>query len=376
MIEQAPIGPLIIPKVVKQPLLLSIIIPTLNEKENIVFLVKELVKLLDKVKDYEIIVVDDDSEDLTWQVAYDLAKKVKQLRVVRRVNEKGLATAVIRGFQVARGDLLAVINSDLEHPVKPVIKMIAEIEKDVDLVVGCCENKKSSFFSLAKLLGLVLLPKVFKKTTDPMSGYFMVKRKAIADVELYPVGYKTMLEVIARGDVKKVKEIGVTFSHQKNGHNKLLRKKDLEYLQHLFRLQISSWPLVRFGRWFLVGTSGFVVDMLLFSILFSLIGFSLTISTLISAEIALINNFIWNDRWTFGDISKSIPSLYQKGMRFWKFNLICLSGLLFHVLLLRWFVNTVEINPYIAKIMTILIVAMWNIILNFRFNWRVKSDLK
>ncbi len=98
--------------------LLSVIVPTFNEAPNIANLVGQLTRLLAGRfgERYEIIVVDDNSPDRTWELAQSLAGASPQLRVMRRDSESGLSTAVIRGWQAARGEVLCVIDADLQHP--------------------------------------------------------------------------------------------------------------------------------------------------------------------------------------------------------------------------------------------------------------------
>jgi dolichol-phosphate mannosyltransferase len=117
---------------------LSLIIPTFNEGQNIRELVGALVKLLDRTipKNYELIVVDDDSPDRTWEIADELASTYPQLRVIRRETERGLSTAVIRGWQSARGEILGVIDADLQHPPEILLQLWAEMTKGADLAVA------------------------------------------------------------------------------------------------------------------------------------------------------------------------------------------------------------------------------------------------
>src|SRR6187549_3251910 len=104
----------------------SLIIPTFNESKNIATLVGQLDALLEPVlgKAYELVVVDDDSPDKTWQVALDLAEAHPSVRVLRRVGERGLSTAVIRGWQAARGQVLGVMDADLQHPTEVNLKLL------------------------------------------------------------------------------------------------------------------------------------------------------------------------------------------------------------------------------------------------------------
>ena len=108
---------------------LSLVIPTFNESQNINQIVSVLSKLLDRTipEDYELIVVDDDSPDRTWEIADKLIPSYPQLRVIRRETERGLSTAVIRGWQAARGEILGVIDADLQYPPEILLQLWAEM---------------------------------------------------------------------------------------------------------------------------------------------------------------------------------------------------------------------------------------------------------
>jgi dolichol-phosphate mannosyltransferase len=216
-----PSGPLVIPAVppaispVGSPaagsvIRLSLIIPTYNESKNIGELIRQLTALLDPLvgDGYELVVVDDDSADRTWELAAEIAIGSPRVRVIRRQDEKGLSTAVIRGWQAARGEILAVIDADLQHPPEATVALFQALQGQIDLAVGSrhVEGGGVSDWSFARrilsrgaqFLGLLLLPGVLGRVSDPMSGYFMVRRSAIAGVELSPLGYKILLEVIGR----------------------------------------------------------------------------------------------------------------------------------------------------------------------------------
>ncbi|MGL6343319.1 MAG: glycosyltransferase family 2 protein, partial [Waterburya sp.] len=121
-----------------KPLKFSLVIPCYNEGKNIQQLIPILVQFLDEIlpNQYELIVVDDNSPDKTWKLALELTTQYIQLKVVRRDVEKGLATAIIRGWQVARGEILGVIDADLQHPPETLIKLWQEMEKGADLAVA------------------------------------------------------------------------------------------------------------------------------------------------------------------------------------------------------------------------------------------------
>lgn len=392
-----PAGGLLIPATVadqgsKQ---FSLVIPTYNEGRNIAALVKHLSQLLDPVLPdrYELIVVDDDSPDRTWEVAQALTVNYPQLRVMRRQSERGLSTAVIRGWQVAHGEILGVIDGDLQHPPEVLLKLLAEIEQGADLAVasrhveggGVSEwSPVRRFLSRgAQVLGLLILPNVVGRVSDPMSGYFLVHRRAIADQSLNPMGYKILLEVLGRGNVQQVAEVGYVFQERQAGESKVTWRQYVDYLLHLAKLrsrgrisrlrQKYQLPIQRFLRFGLVGLSGVFVDMTVLYLLSdpATLGWGLTRSKIIASEIAIINNFLWNDRWTFGDISSRQAGWGKRLKRLLKFNLICLAGLILNVLLLNLLFNVFGINRYLANLIAIAAVTLWNFWLNLKLSWRV-----
>src|SRR4028119_1058181 len=120
------------------PIYFSLVIPTYNECKNVKSIVEKLSQLLDGILpgNYELIVVDDDSPDRTWEVALSLTPEYPQLRVMRREHERGLSTAVIRGWQVARGEVLGVIDADLQHPPETLLQLLAEIQRGAHLAAA------------------------------------------------------------------------------------------------------------------------------------------------------------------------------------------------------------------------------------------------
>ena len=390
-----PTGALVIPELPPtsldgdhRPLLFSLIIPTFNEAKNVAKIVQQLSNLLDEIVPgaYELIVVDDNSPDGTWKIAEDLIPLYPQLRVMRRVEEKGLSTAVIRGWQVARGEVLGVIDADLQHPPELLAKLWGEVQRGGDMAIASrhVEGGGVSDWSVirrflsrgAQTLGLLILPEVIGRVTDPMSGYFLIRRKCIAGREMSPVGYKIQVEVLGRGRVPWIGEVGYVFQERQEGESKVTWKQYVDYIRHLIRLRFSIGPVARFFRFGLVGFSGVFVDMIALYFLSDVGGLRLTRSKIIASELAIINNFLWNDLWTFGDISRRQPGKRQRLRRLLKFNVVCLAGLILNVLLLNLFYNVFGLNKYVANLIAIAFVTVWNFWLNLKLSWRVTDVQK
>ena len=367
------------------PLLLSVIVPTFNEALNIGRLVTQLAQLLDAPfgDRYEIIVVDDDSPDRTWESAQRLAVERPRLQVMRRVSERGLSSAVIRGWQAARGEVLCVIDADLQHPPDVVLALYRVIESGAEMAVASrhLEGGGVSDWSLtrrivsrtAQIIGLLILPGVVGRVSDPLSGYFMIRRSAIEGVELNPLGYKILIEVIARGRFRWVGEVPYVFSERAHGGSKATPQVYFDYLRHLVRLRFSSLPVNRFVRFAAVGLSGVIVDMGLLYVLSdpTMLAWGLTRSKLIAAEMAILNNFFWNDRWTFRDLSAKQRGMKARLRRFYKFQLVCLAGVAINATLLNLQFNLLGMNRYVANAVAIAAVTAWNFWLNLKLSWRM-----
>ena len=370
---------------------LSLVLPTYNECKNIPAIVQQLTNLLDEVipMNYELIVVDDNSPDKTWEIAQSIMPQYPQLRVMRRIDERGLSTAVIRGWQAAKGEIFGVIDADLQHPPAVLLQMLAAMKKEeVDMVVASrhVEGGGVSDWSFirrflsrgAQTLGLIILPGVVGRVSDPMSGYFMIRRKALVGKTMHPLGYKILIETLGRGNIRKVAEVGYVFHERLEGESKVTWQQYVDYLRHLIRLRLDLWRVGRFLRFGIVGFSGVFVDMAVLYLLSdpTTLAWGLTRSKIISAEVAIVNNFLWNDAWTFADMSSKQNGWTKRLKRFLKFNLVCLGGVTLNVLLLNVMFNflgfdSLPAGRYIANFIAIAVVTVWNFWLNLKLSWRV-----
>ncbi len=219
---------------------ISIVTPTYNEKENIEKLVKNL---FNDCHDYdvELIIVDDNSPDGTGNLADKLAEK-NQIKVIHRAGKLGLSGAVIDGWKNASGQILGVIDADLSHPTNKLPELIEAILKD-DIDVAVCSRlikgggvEEWPFIRKAISWGATKLARPLTKVKDPMSGFFLFKKEVIEDIELKPVGYKILLELLVKGKYKSFKEIPYIFLNRYVGSSKLGLKEHIDYLKHISRL--------------------------------------------------------------------------------------------------------------------------------------------
>jgi dolichol-phosphate mannosyltransferase len=355
--------------------MLSVIIPTYNERDNIVPLVERIHHALSN-REYGILFVDDDSHDGTAELAKSLSSKYPVSVIVRR-DKKGLASAVVDGLKHASGETVMVMDADLQHPPEVIPDLLKAIDDGADMAVasryvagGGCQGWsliRRIISKTAIFLAHLLLP-LTRNIEDPMSGFFMFHRQAIAGADLKPSGYKILLEILVLGDFHHTVEVPYTFVTRKRGESKLSGRQQIEYLRHIFSLMRRTGELLRILKFCLVGTSGIFVNEGLLWVLTELAGFPLFMASPISIECSIISNFTLNNFFTFRD--RRSLALKATLLRLLKFNLVSLAGLGINVGVLLFFSNIVGIHYLIANIFGIVVAFMWNYILSTWWTWR------
>lgn len=222
---------------------ISVVVPTYNESENVGNLTNQIDYALRGI-DYEVIFVDD-STDNTPDAIKKVIEENPNVRMEHRETEKGLATAVLEGFKLSRGDYIAVMDADLQHPPAILRSMYAVMETGVDFCVpsrfipggsdGGLGPYRKLVSGVARYIGKIMLPSL-RKITDPTSGLFMFRRSVIEDADLRPIGWKIMVEVLAMGSYRTVVEIPYKFQARPAGESKLSSKVTLEYLKQVAEL--------------------------------------------------------------------------------------------------------------------------------------------
>ncbi len=222
--------------------MLSVIVPTFNESENIKTIIHKISESMKAAKvtyDYEILVVDDNSPDGTAKLAAELRKEYP-VRVLLRRNKKGLSSAVIDGFAHAKGDILCVIDADLSHPPALIPKLVSQLD-NYDIAVGSRLIKGGGaeewpwhrrFISWSAQL----LARPLTSVRDAMSGFFAVKKEVIKPVKLEAYGYKILLEVLVLGKYTRATEVPFIFMNRTHGQSKISLKVEIAYLKQLVHL--------------------------------------------------------------------------------------------------------------------------------------------
>lgn len=226
-------------------MLISLIVPTLNENDTIFILLQKIdfvaKNLAVNGNSLELIIVDDRSTDGTQEKIKNAKPNFSYPIILHERQIKDLATAVLDGFKLASGGILGVMDADLSHPPEIIPSLIAALgEADVavgsrNIFGGGVENWPYHR-KLASVLGASLARAVGVKIRDPMSGFFFLRRHVLEGVALSPIGYKILLEILVKGRPKKVVEIPYIFLNRTVGKSKLGGKVIFNYLRHLWRL--------------------------------------------------------------------------------------------------------------------------------------------
>ncbi|MEC9424136.1 MAG: glycosyltransferase [Actinomycetota bacterium] len=358
---------------------LSMVVPTFDEAGNIEALLRRLHAVLaGSGEGFEIIVVDDDSPDQTWEVAGAVAAELAEVRVIRRIGVSGLATAVICGWAHARGEVLGVIDGDGQHPPEVVADLLEAMDGRTEVAVASRHvdgGGVSDWSALRRLLsrgaqalGLLLLPSTVGRVTDPMSGYFLVRRDVVADVELDPVGYKILLEVLARGEVRRVAERPYVFLERAEGESKVSAGHYLGYLRHLLRLRLHPLRSRALVRYLLVTALALAADAIVFLWMFDQQGWNLTRSAAISGEIGILLTMVLHDLWTFA--GRATRSAVDRFRRLVGTQLALGMLLVARLAALNALVNWFGLGPLAAFLVAMAAVTPISHLLGSRLTWR------
>jgi dolichol-phosphate mannosyltransferase len=300
-------------------LLLTLVVPTRNEAANVPRLVRELRESLSDL-DYLVVFVDD-STDGTPEVILNLAEEDGRVRLVRREGTErdgGLSTAVTTGMELFSGasEYTCVMDADLQHPPEKVREML-EIARnsEADVVVASRYAPGGSYSGLPGIVrravsvgSKYLAQLVFKearKTSDPMTGFFLVKNEAISGIQFRPTGFKVLLEILVCAPELKVIETPFDFRARHAGVSKATLRQGFEYLTHILSLFWYVPSAGRFWKFALVGASGVLVNMATLIVLAEIFDAHKVIAWMFAVGISILTNFLLNNAFTWRDIRHS-----------------------------------------------------------------------
>jgi dolichol-phosphate mannosyltransferase len=299
--------------------LLTLVVPTRNEAENIPRLLREIRESLSGI-DYRVVFVDD-STDETPEVIKTLGDRFGPITLIHRDGTDrngGLSTAVTAGIDAVSGESVytCVMDADLQHPPQKVREML-EIarETDADAVVASRYTPGGSYAGLSgpvrhavsvgsKYLAQLIF-KEARKTTDPMTGFFLVRNSAISDIQFRPTGFKVLLEILVCAPDLKVVEAPFDFRARNAGISKASMRQGLEYLAHILSLFWYVPSAGRFWKFAMVGASGVLVNILTLVTLVEYFDAHEVIAWMFAVGLSILSNFLLNNAFTWRDVRHS-----------------------------------------------------------------------
>lgn len=346
---------------------ISVVIPTRNERNNIRPLLTRLSHAL-AGRRAEVLVIDDSTDD-TPEVASELAKTLP-LRVLvmhRGPGERigGLGGAVVTALRLAAGEIAVVMDGDLQHPPETVLDLVAPIERgDVDMVVasrhradeglrGLSSRARVGCSRLATAATKTLFWRRLRDVTDPMSGFFAVRLSALDVDSLRPIGFKILLETIARSRLS-IAEVGFTFGRRVSGDSKAGVVEGARFARHLVRLRIETILTARQRRaagFAAVGASGLVVNTVAFWGFLHYLHAPYLLAAVLATQVSTTWNFIGMELFVF--------AAHKKGHlwpRFLKFCLLNNSVMLARLPVLALMVSVLHCPKTFANFATLLLV--------------------
>ena len=351
-------------------------VPTFEERDNVPLLVEKLARTLAGV-DWEVVFVDDNSPDGTASVARKIGASDARVRCVRRIGRRGLAGACIEGMLASQARYVAVMDADLQHDETLLTAMLAQLRHDdVELAVASryvdggsaaglssAKREQASRLSTAvarKLLGVTL--------SDPMSGYFMMRRDRFEELapRLSSQGFKILLDIVAtaRGSLR-IAELPFVFAERRHGESKLDSRVALDFAALVLAKLTNDAVSFRFLLFCLVGLTGIAIHMAVLQVAVSLgtrFGWAQTIATFA----AITWNFVLNNMFTYRD-QRLTGWQFVTGLI--RFQVICAVGAISNVGIAT-VIYRYDPQWWIAGLGGALMGAVWNYVVSAAFVWR------
>lgn len=358
---------------------LSVIVPTFNERENVPELVRRLDSALSGL-DWEVIFVDDDSPDGTAALVRELARKDPRVRVVQRVNRRGLSTACVEGMLASSAPYLAVIDADLQHDERILPDLLAAVrDEGLDIAVGsrytegggtgdwAADRQLVSRF--ATRLSRLILKADLK---DPMSGFFLLRREVLEGAvhDLSGIGFKILLDIFASVPRPlRFREVPYTFRPRHAGESKLDSVVAWEYLIMLLDKSIGRYVPIRFVPFAFIGGIGVFVHMAVLWVVFQAMDRSFVAGQTIATLVAMTSNFFLNNMFTYRD-----RRLRGWGLvRGWvSFTLACSLGAVANVGIATYLFESDaagDIGWVLSALAGIIVGAVWNYAVTSVYTW-------
>jgi dolichol-phosphate mannosyltransferase len=358
---------------------LTIVVPTFNERDNVLEVFQRLDSCLHGYS-WEVVFVDDDSPDGTADRIREMARQDRRIRCIQRIGRRGLSSACTEGMLASSATYLAVMDADCQHDETALPRMVEFLKAgEADIVVGSryvdgggigdwnASRAKMSRFA-TRLSRLVIK----QDLSDPMSGFFAFRSEVLNPVvrNLSNLGFKILLDLLASSPKPlKLKEVPYEFRNRHAGESKLDSQAMWDYLMLLLDKLVGHIVPVRFIAFGLVGTVGVVLHFAILTTLFRLMGLPFAVSQASATVVAMVSNFVLNNALTFRDMR-------LKGWRWARglalFVLVCGIGALANVGIASYLFTRNKMWV-LAALAGIVVGAVWNYAMSAMYTWGKKA---
>jgi dolichol-phosphate mannosyltransferase len=359
------------------PLELSVVVPTFEERENVLPLLARLETALAGIQ-WEVIFVDDHSPDGTAELLRQVALRDPRVRVIERIGRRGLSSACIEGMMAAPARYLAVMDADLQHDESILPRMLGRMrESAADIVVatraasGCggmghCTWSREQLSRLGRRVSRLICR---CEVTDPMSGFFLIDAaffRARAP-RLSGSGFKILLDILASGKTPpRVEEVAYTFRRRQAGTSKLDINVQLEYLFLILDKLIGHWLPTRYVVYLGVGALGVGVHLLTLALLYRTERVGFVDAQVAATFVAMTSNFLLNNAATFRAQRLRGAALISGLIVFY---LACSVGATINVSLASLLTHS-GMQWWLAGVLGMAVSSVWNYGANTVLTWR------
>ncbi len=336
---------------------LSIVVPTYNEAPNIAELVRRVTTETAGM-DAEIVFVDDSTDDTPDVIAAVAAEATIPVRLIHRARRTGgLGGAVLEGIAAAAADACLVMDGDLQHPPEEIPALYARfLQGDVDVVIasryagdgtsaGLAGRTRVMVSKASTALTRAMFPIRLKDVSDPMTGFFLIDRRALDAETLRPRGFKILLEILARKNLR-VAEVPFEFADRHAGDSKASVRQGLHFLTQLTALRFGKMSLFA-----VIGGLGALANVALVWALTHL-GVNYLIAAIVASEVTIIGNFPLQERFVFHDMKGAASGVWSRFAKSFTFNN---AELLIRIPIVALMVNTGHISAVIATAITLVV---------------------
>ncbi len=355
---------------------LTVVVPTFNERANIVLFLDSLFLALQDIS-FEVIFIDDDSPDGTADLVRSIAQQNELVRVIHRINRRGLASACLEGMLASSTPYICVMDADLQHDEKIIPAMLARLKQErLDLVVGSRNVSGGSMGRFSKqrvalsMLGRRISDRICHcRITDPMSGFFVLTRSVLMEVvhEVSAVGFKILVDLLASAKRPlRVEEEPYVFRSRKRGESKLDLSVGIEYVRLVLDKSIGSYVPASFILFAVVGSVGIVFYTVTLWMLFFLLHRGFGQSQVVAALVAMTFNFLLNNLVTYSDRRLGGWRLFGGLVIFY---LACSIGLLVNWKIAGTTYNA-GLNWLLAGFSGLVVGSVWNYGVTSVLTWR------